>query len=120
VTNVIELRGLRCVAICGVLDEERTRPQPLRLDLDVEAQLDVAGRSDQLNDTVDYAAVCTASLGALDAGKPQLLEAACELVGRAVLGVDTRIEAVTVTVAKLRPPVACDLETVGVRRRIAR
>src|SRR5271154_1320949 len=104
-TDAIELRGLRCVANCGVLDEERTRPQPLRLDLEVEVAMDTAGRSDALSDTVDYATVCAVALSAVGGGQPQLLETACELVGRAVLLVDDRIAAVTVTVAKLRPPV---------------
>ena len=54
----IELRGLRLSAICGVLPEERDRPQPLELDLDLWADLSAAGRSDDLADTVDYGAVC--------------------------------------------------------------
>jgi dihydroneopterin aldolase len=37
--DVIELRGLQVVGICGALPEERERAQPLEIDLDVEADL---------------------------------------------------------------------------------
>jgi 7,8-dihydroneopterin aldolase/epimerase/oxygenase len=120
VSDRIELRGLRVVAICGVLAEERTRAQPLQLDLDVELDLDVAAASDDVTDTANYAELCDAAITALQAAKPQLLEAASEHVGRAVLAADERVAAVVVTVTKLRPPVDCDLGTVAVRRRVAR
>ena len=119
-TDTIEVRGLRVVAICGVLDEERARAQPLTVDLDVELDADRAARTDDVADTVDYAALCDAGVGALVASRPQLLEAACDAVGRAVLAADARVLAVTVVVAKLRPPVPHDVATVAVRRRLAR
>lgn len=119
-TDRIELRGLRVVAICGVLAEERTRAQPLELDLDVELDLDTAAASDDVADTANYAELCDAAITAIEAAAPKLLEAACEHVGRAVLRADDRVDAVVVTVTKLRPPVDCDLSTVAVRRRVAR
>ena len=72
--DVIELRGLRVVGICGALPEERERPQPLEIDLDVEADLSAAGWSDDLGDTIDYGALCDVVVGVVDAGDPQLLE----------------------------------------------
>jgi 7,8-dihydroneopterin aldolase/epimerase/oxygenase len=120
VTDRIEVRGLRVVAVCGVLDEERGRAQPLSVDLDVEVDADVAARSDDVADTVDYGALLTAAADALVAAAPRLLEAACELVGRAVLAVDGRAAAVTVAITKLRPPVPHDVAGVAVRRRVAR
>lgn len=116
----IELRELRVVAICGVLPEERERPQPLRIDLDVELDVDAAAASDDVADTADYGALCDAAVRALVAARPRLLEAACEVVGRAVLDADARIDAVDVAVAKLHPPVAHDLSSAAVRRRVTR
>ena len=87
--DVIELRGQRAVGICGALPEERERAQPLEVDLDVHADLSAAAVSDDLADTIDYGALCTA--------------------------VDPRIEAVTVWVRKLRPPVPQQLATSGIR-----
>ena len=54
----IEVRGLRVVAICGVLDEERTRAQPLQVDLDVEVDANAAATSDDVADTVGLRARC--------------------------------------------------------------
>jgi dihydroneopterin aldolase len=120
VHDTIEVRGLRVVAICGVLDEERRGPQPLRVDLDVELDAARAAASDDLDDTVSYALVCEVAASAITDAAPRLLEHAADLAGRAVLASDRRIDAVTVTVTKLRPPVPLDVATAGVRRRLAR
>ena len=119
-TDHLEVRGLRVVAVCGVLDEERVRAQPLGVDLDVELDAAAAARSDDLADTANYAALCDAAVAALVAARPRLLEAACEAVGRAVLDADRRVLAVTVVVVKLRPPVPHDVASVAVRRRLSR
>jgi 7,8-dihydroneopterin aldolase/epimerase/oxygenase len=116
----IEIHGLRVVAICGVLDEERDRAQPLQVDLDVEVIANAGATSDDVGDTADYAALCDAAVAALERARPKLLEAACEIVGRAVLDVEPKVLSVTVAVAKLRPPIAHDVATVAVRRRVDR
>ncbi|MGI8757224.1 MAG: dihydroneopterin aldolase [Acidimicrobiales bacterium] len=116
----VELSGLRVVGICGALPEERQRPQPLEVDLVLEADLAPAGRSDDLADTVDYGTVCDAVAATVAAGSPQLLEHLAEDVAAAVLALDERVSAVTATVRKLRPPVAHALATAGVRIRRVR
>ena len=119
-SDVIELRGLQVVGICGALPEERERAQPLEIDLDVEADLSAAGWSDDLTDTIDYGALCDAVVAVVEGGDPQLLEHLAAEIAGAVLGVDARATAVTVSVRKLRPPVPHALATSGVRiRRLA-
>lgn len=116
-SDLIELRGLRLVGICGALPEERVRAQPLEVDLDVEADLAAAGASDVLADTIDYGALCDAVAATVASGTPQLLEHLAATLATAVLAVDGRIRAVTVSVRKLRPPVPHELATSGVRIR---
>lgn len=53
----ILLEGIRLEIRVGVTDAERRVPQPCRLDLIVETDLDAAGRSGDLKHTVDYAAI---------------------------------------------------------------
>ncbi|QXC59272.1 dihydroneopterin aldolase [Aquihabitans sp. G128] len=118
--DVIELRGLELVGICGALPEERVRAQPLQVDLDVHADLSAAGASDALADTVDYGALCDAVAAVVAAGTPQLLEHLSAVIADAVLAVDPRIDAVTVWLRKLRPPVPHALATSGVRIHRAR
>ena len=114
-TDTIELRSLRLDAIVGVLPHERTEPQPLELDLDLQLDLAKPGASDDLADTVDYGAVCDVAAAVVAGSSYGLLEALAEHVAQALLAVDDRIASVTVAVRKLRPPVAQQLATSGVR-----
>ena len=111
----IELRGLRVDAICGVLPHERTTPQPLEIDVDLAADLRVAGASDDLTDTIDYGAVTAEVDRVATTSEPQLLEHLATRIADAVLALDTRIDEVTVAVRKLEPPVPERLATSGVR-----
>jgi dihydroneopterin aldolase len=111
----IQLRGIRASGIHGVLPEERVRPQPFEVDLDLWVDLSPAGASDQLADTVDYAGVVDGAIGIVS-GSPsyRLLEALAASVATATLARDRRIAAVTVGLRKLQPPLEVDIATVGV------
>ncbi len=110
----IELRGLTALGICGVLPEEQDRPQPLEVDVEVEADLAPAGASDDLDDTVDYGAVCELVDRLITTERFRLLERLAERIAELILS-DDRVVGVTVSVRKLRPPVAQVLATSGVR-----
>ena len=113
-TDRIELRGLRVLGICGALPEERDRPQPLEVDLDVTVDLGEPGRTDALADTVDYGRLARAAARVAESERFTLLERLAERIAEEV-GADDRIESVTVAVRKLRPPVALQLSSAGVR-----
>jgi dihydroneopterin aldolase len=111
----IQLRGLRASGVHGVLPEERTRAQPFELDLDLAVDLAPAASSDRLADTVDYGAIAHAAARVVTESAPRdLIESLAGTVADEVLAADPRIEAVTVTLKKLRPPLAVDVSTVGV------
>jgi dihydroneopterin aldolase len=110
----IELRGLRAVGTHGVLAEEQARAQPFEVDLDLDADLAVAGRSDDLADTVDYGALAERVARVVTAERHALLERLAERIAETALA-DARVRSVTVTVRKLRPPVPVDLASAGVR-----
>ena len=113
--DLIELRGLRLAGIVGVLPHEQAQPQPLELDLDLHLDLTTAGRTDALDDTADYGAICAIAEQVVAGSRCALLEALADRLAAAVLDADPRIDAVTVAVRKLRPPVAQQLSTSGVR-----
>ena len=50
----IELAGIRAVGTIGVLPEEQARPQPFEIDLVLEVDAREAGRTDDLERSVDY------------------------------------------------------------------
>jgi dihydroneopterin aldolase len=113
VSDRIELRGLRVLALCGVLPEERERAQPFEIDLDVEADLSAAGRSDALDDTIDYGRLCADVERVATDEQFGLLERFAQRIADVVLA-DPLVLAVTVSVRKLRPPVPQQLATSGV------
>jgi dihydroneopterin aldolase len=114
--DLIQLRGLRVLGTHGVLPEEKSRPQPFEVDLDLSVDLGLAAASDRLADTVDYAAVA-GSTAAIVSGPDsyELLEALAGAIAEAALALDLRIVAVTVGLRKLQPPLPVDVATVGVR-----
>lgn len=112
----IELRGLRVLGSHGVLPDERARPQPFSVDVDAYLDMVPAGRSDDLGRTVDYGRLVHAVVDVLAREQSfQLLEAMAEAVACRLLGLDGRVTTVSVTVRKLRPPLAADVQTAGVR-----
>ena len=113
-SDAIQVRGLRALTICGALPEEQERAQPVEVDLDVIVDLTNAGASDALDDTVDYAAIAADVERVLTTERFVLLERLAQRLTEVVL-VDERVQAVTVAVRKLRPPVPQQLDTTGVR-----
>lgn len=116
-TDRIEIRGLRVICNVGVPEEERHSAQPLAIDLDLEVDLTAAAASDDVADTVDYGVVAQSVAAAVQARAHALLERVAAVAADAALQVDARVEAVTVSVHKLRPPVPVDVHTTGVRLR---
>lgn len=70
--NEILIRGLRVDALIGVPDEERGRPQPLEIDITIEARIPFREMSDDIARTVDYAAVA-ARVRDVVGGRPRCL-----------------------------------------------
>jgi dihydroneopterin aldolase/2-amino-4-hydroxy-6-hydroxymethyldihydropteridine diphosphokinase len=118
-TDQIEISALRVVAIVGALPHEREIAQPLQIDLTLDVDLADAGRSDDLDDTVHYGLVADQVIAVVQESKDTLLERLAARVADEVLTFD-RVEAVTVVVTKLRPPIAVDAASTAVRMRRTR
>lgn len=112
--GTILVTGVRALGVHGVLPEEQARPQPFEVDVALEVDLSVAGESDHLEDTVDYAAVSEAISRVIANEQYQLLERLATRIGE-VCRTDERVTSATVTVRKLHPPVRAMLEHVAVR-----
>lgn len=112
----IEIRGLRVLGHHGALVGEQDRAQPFEVDLDLEADLGLAATTDDLAVTVDYGRVVEVARSVVAERRFRLLEALGGAIADEVLAIDG-VEAVTVAVRKLRPPVAADVASTGVRLR---
>jgi 7,8-dihydroneopterin aldolase/epimerase/oxygenase len=120
VSDRIEISDLRVVGVHGDLDEERGRPQPFSVDIVAWVDMAAAQRSDHLADTVDYGELAQAAADVVGGRSYRLLEALAGRLASALLVLDPRLEAVEVTVRKLRPPLPLDVGSTGVRVRRSR
>ncbi|HJL99961.1 MAG: dihydroneopterin aldolase [Acidimicrobiales bacterium] len=113
-SDCIQLRGLRVVCIVGVLPEERERPQPIELDIDIYTDLSAAGKSDDLADTVDYGAVAETATEICLSSQAQLLEHLAQRIADQLLLL-TPVSAVDITIKKIRPPIPMDINFTAVQ-----
>ena len=93
-------------------------PQPFEVDFDLEADLSGAGQSDDLADTIDYGLATALVERVVASERHLLLERVAQRIADELLALD-RVEAVRVTIRKLRPPLPHDVATsaVTIRRR---
>ena len=109
----IVITGIRALGVHGVLPEEHARSQPFEVDVELEVDLRSPGESDELEHTVDYAAVAEAIVRVVESERHRLLERLATRLCE-VCRADERVRAVTVTVRKLHPPVRAMLDHVAV------
>src|SRR5260370_36916455 len=95
----LELRGMSFTGRHGVRDAERASVQEFRVDVEVEADLAEAGRTDRLADTVDYTKVRDAAREGIEGPPQQLLETLARAIAERILPMP-RVEAVSVRVAQ--------------------
>ena len=112
----IDINGLRVMTLVGVLAHEREAAQPLQVDLSLEVDLADAGFSDELADTAHYGLVAERVAAVMRESKDLLLERLAHRIAEEALLVD-RVEAVELTLTKLRPPIPEDLQSTAVHIR---
>jgi dihydroneopterin aldolase len=110
----IVISGLRELGVHGVLPEEQVRPQPFEVDLELLVDVAAAGEHDNLDETVDYGAVCEAVSRIVSSEQYRLLERLATRIAE-VCRADPRVTGVVVEVRKLHPPVRALLDYVAVR-----
>lgn len=111
--DIIEIKGLRVFAYHGVNTEEKEKGQPFELDIALEADLSVPGRTDFLSETVNYAKVSKLAIAIMQEEKNNLIERAATRVAEGILE-EFPVEAVTVKLKKPRAPIAADFAYVAV------
>ncbi len=104
----LEFRGR-----CGVTDEERARPQPLAIDLELDGPPERAGLSDNLAHTIDYAKVVKRVVEVGTTQDSCLIEAMAERI-LSLLYNEFPIDRAKIWVRKLHPPIPYVAGSVGV------
>jgi 7,8-dihydroneopterin aldolase/epimerase/oxygenase len=83
--DVIQLTGIRCYGYTGYLPEEQILGQWFEVDLRISLDLSPAGRSDRIEDTLDYRSVILAVKDIIATAKFALIEKLAEKIVTAVL-----------------------------------
>src|SRR5207237_10418164 len=81
----VEMRGMSFQGRHGVRTAEREQPQEFKVDIELEADLAEAGRTDRLADTVDYAAVRAVARDVIEGESRKLLESLALATAQRVL-----------------------------------
>jgi dihydroneopterin aldolase len=102
----IRLEGLRFFGRHGVNEEETRLGQRFGVDLTVWADLDSAAGSDEVGDTISYAALYKLVRTEVEGEPSRLLEHLAGRILRAALLSDRRLLTCKVKITKLAPPIA--------------
>ena len=118
-TDRISLRGLTVRGHHGVFEHERRDGQEFVVDITVWIDLDRAGTTDDLADTVDYGELAKRA-AAIVAGPPRnLIEAVAADIADDVMR-DERVHAAEVTIHKPQAPIPLEFSDVAVVARRSR
>ena len=105
------IRDLKTHAVIGVYDFERLHAQPLSFDIEMTASLKEAGRSDDLDHAINYAAVNEDVIALAKSLKPQLIETLAESIASMIL---EKYEPESVMVRISKPDAVAAAAAVGV------
>lgn len=95
----IQLTGMSFQGRHGVRDAERAQPQEFKVDIEVEGDLHEAGRSDALDDTIDYTKIRAIAKAVVEGESARLLETLATRMADQVLRIPG-VSAVSVRIAK--------------------
>lgn len=95
----IFIRDLALRCIIGIYPEERREKQDIVINIEMHADLRKAGRTDNLEDTVDYKSVKKAVLKLVEGSGFELIESLAERIADIALDHD-KVQRVVVTIDK--------------------
>ena len=102
--DFIQLTGIRCYGYTGYLQEERFLGQWFEVDLRIGVDLARAGKSDRIEDTLDYRSTIAAVKEIISTAKFDLVEKLAEQIITTVLGFD-RVQQVELKLHKPAAPI---------------
>ncbi|GAC1512474.1 MAG: dihydroneopterin aldolase [Candidatus Dormibacteraceae bacterium] len=107
------LEGMSFQGRHGVRAAEREQPQEFRVDVEVDFDLSEAGRTDRIEDTIDYTRVRAIAKDVIEGESLKLLESLAARIAERVLQLP-KVGAVAVRIAK-RPASMLPLDGAAVR-----
>lgn len=111
-SDVIFVKGLKVEAVIGVYEWERAITQPLLIDIALETDISKAASSDNVDDALNYKAVCDDVSEWCQAIKAELLE---HLAGQIADKLLTKYDSHKVTLSIAKPTAIKQADAVGVQ-----
>lgn len=102
--DAIEISGLRYYGYTGYFAEERFLGQWFEVDLTLWVDLLTVGKSDRLEDTLDYREVVDRVRHQIESSKVNTIEHLTAQIARSVLECD-RVSKIRVRLTKVSPPI---------------
>lgn len=115
-TDRIVLDGMVFQGTHGVLPDEQETPQPFEVDVELALNLQPAGLSDDLEQTIDYGRVFETTRQIVESTRFDLIEALAEAIAHEILA-DFPADQVTVRVRKPQVRLGGTLRSAGVEIR---
>ncbi|HVM36432.1 MAG TPA: dihydroneopterin aldolase [Actinomycetota bacterium] len=112
----ITIRDLVVPTRIGWSNEERESPRPVSITIELDVDLRRAGATDDLRDTVDYGALTLEVADYVRAAETRLLERLAEGVAARCIAY-AGVDAASVEIDKVDPPIDEDVKSVAVRVR---
>ena len=109
----IQLQGMSFQGRHGARPTERERSQEFKVDIEVDCDLKQPGRTDQLEDTIDYTKLRAIAKEVIEGESHKLLESLAALIADRVLQLP-KVDAVAVRIAK-RPESMLPIDAAAVR-----
>lgn len=110
----IRIKNLKIPARHGVYEFEKEKDGIFELDINLYLPLLKAGKSDRLEDTINYEDIISTVTKAFTEKQYALVEAAAQSVCDRLLN-DFKIDKITIRVRKPHAPIDADFETVEVQ-----
>ncbi len=114
--DILKISELRVFAYHGVREAEKISGQNFYLNLEARLDLAKAGKSDDLNLTVNYSEVCHFMAGWMLEHRFDLIEAVCTELCEALLRTYPLMRQVTLEVRKPEAPIGLPVQSVSVIR----
>jgi len=108
------LKNIRIYAFHGCMEEEEKIGSDYILNLEVDAPMGVASRTDELEDAVDYVSL-NAIVKEEMSVRSKLLEHVAQRIVDKIMGQFDEVESVEVSVAKQNPPIGGDMDEACIR-----
>lgn len=102
--DIIQLTGIRCYGYTGYLAEERFLGQWFEVDLRLHIDLAPAGKSDQIEDTLDYRSIISEVKNIISTQKFDLVEKLADTLAQAALS-HSLVQKVELKLHKVAAPI---------------